>query len=633
MIVSTDQQAFSVTILVKGSDNQHESSDQTKCGAESQGDVFGTTMESEDHEASLLVGLAWLRDQGLLLDTCLWAEGEKYQAHRVVLASCSPYFQAMFTSGLKEAQWVEEKEKGKMQDIVLPGVAANGLKLLLEFVYTGKLELMPENIQEVLACAAQLQVKSVVSLCARYLDTNLDLENAVDILTLADTFTLHKLRHNVLRFLSENLKQFCKTPEFQRLDSSQISSLLNSNFPINMSESDVLAAAAAWIEHDLSSRLRWADQVVDAVRLVDIPSRDIVGMMDRPALKTVKDKLAALERLSPLRQSDTYKMVNSRGMEMAVVKVGGFGPSGITNSISYYHTNSKDVGVWRHLTSVPHVECCNVGVAVLHNLLYVVGGCFNQGLQENIHPFGFCYNPRQDKWATISAMVRERCRFTLTECGGKLYAIGGCSESIEMEDDVSVEVYCPDIDSWQVTARLPGGNRSQHASAKRRERIVVSGGLDHDTVLDTVLEYRPQEDSWSSLTRMPRPRADHTMVVYDDMLYFVGGWRDSEEGRILIPEVDRYDVLADRWTVETTVPTPRFHAGVTKVGGKLFVIGGFLDDDMFDRATGVTDCYDLNTGQWVGETAYPHHVWEHACVSLNVPVCREDMKVPVEGEV
>ena len=39
-------------------------------------------MESEDHEAGLLVGLAGLRDQGLLLDTCLWAEGEKYQVRR-----------------------------------------------------------------------------------------------------------------------------------------------------------------------------------------------------------------------------------------------------------------------------------------------------------------------------------------------------------------------------------------------------------------------------------------------------------------------------------------------------------------------------------------------------------------------
>ena len=47
-------------------------------------------------------------------------------------------------------------------------------------------------------------------------------------------------------------------------------------------------------------------------------------------------------------------------------------------------------------------------------------------------------------------------------------------------------------------------------------------------------------------------------------------------------------MVADRWSVETCVPTPRFHAGVTRVGGTIFIIGGFLDDDMFDRATGVT---------------------------------------------
>ena len=37
-------------------------------------------------------------------------------------------------------------------------------------------------------------------------------------------------------------------------------------------------------------------------------------------------------------------------------------------------------------------------------------------------------------------MTRERCRFTLTECGGKLYAVGGSSEDscqLELEDEVS----------------------------------------------------------------------------------------------------------------------------------------------------------------------------------------------------
>ena len=51
-------------------------------------------------------------------------------------------------------------------------------------------------------------------------------------------------------------------------------------------------------------------------------------------------------------------------------------------------------------------------------------------------------------------------------------------------------------------------------------------------------------------------------------------------------------MVADRWSVETMVPTPRFHAGVTRVGGTIYIIGGFLDDDMFDRATGVTGSED-----------------------------------------
>ena len=62
-------------------------------------------------------------------------------------------------------------------------------------------------------------------------------------------------------------------------------------------------------------------------------------------------------------------------------------------------------------------------------------------------------------------------------------------------------------------------------------------------------------------------------------------------------EVDRYDRQADIWTVETLLPTPRYHAGLTKVAGKIFVIGGFLDDEMIDRAIKVT-------GECAGDTEY-----------------------------
>jgi hypothetical protein len=84
------------------------------------------------------------------------------------------------------------------------------------------------------------------------------------------------------------------------------------------------------------------------------------------------------EDSSVVSVSKTSPLVNSRGMELAVIKVGGFGIGGITNEITYF---LPSVGKWQHLTSIPHVEQCNFGTAVLDNDLYVVGGCFNQSLQ------------------------------------------------------------------------------------------------------------------------------------------------------------------------------------------------------------------------------------------------------------
>ena len=60
-------------------------------------------------------------------------------------------------------------------------------------------------------------------------------------------------------------------------------------------------------------------------------------------------------------------------LEMAVVRVGGFGPSGITNTISYCHT-SREGGVWRllsevifHFVSTLYCEMCPQAYCWLRN--------------------------------------------------------------------------------------------------------------------------------------------------------------------------------------------------------------------------------------------------------------------------
>ena len=80
-------------------------------------------------------------------------------------------------------------------------------------------------------------------------------------------------------------------------------------------------------------------------------------------------------------------------------------------------------------------------------------------------------------------------------------------------------------------------------------------------------------------------------------IMFIGGWTQDpewEEDRILIDDIEVYDIRRDTWTIETKIPTPRYHSGVALVQGKLYVMGGFhSDQQLFDRATG--NAYSLKT--------------------------------------
>lgn len=54
----------------------------------------------------------------------------------------------------------------------------------------------------------------------------------------------------------------------------------------------------------------------------------------------------------------------------------------------------------------------------------------------------------------------------------------------------------------------------------------------------------------------------------------------------MVDTIDAYHVAENTWETITVVPAPRYHAGIVSIHKKIYFIGGFHNDSLFDRATG-----------------------------------------------
>ena len=73
-----------------------------------------------------------------------------------------------------------------------------------------------------------------------------------------------------------------------------------------------------------------------------------------------------------------------------------------------------------------------VGVAVIDNLVYAVGGSNrDDGTRSNLNSMER-YNPEKDEWEDLPPMHRSRGAASVTALNGCLYAVGGYDSGNEM---------------------------------------------------------------------------------------------------------------------------------------------------------------------------------------------------------
>ncbi|XP_034255942.1 protein tramtrack, alpha isoform-like isoform X1 [Thrips palmi] len=123
--------------------------------------MSGTAMQQfrlrwNNHQPNFISVFTTLLNSESLVDVTLGAEGKHVQAHKVVLSACSSYFQSLFT--LNPCQH---------PIVILKDVKYDDLKVIVDFMYYGEVNVSQEQLPAILKTAEMLKVKGLAEMPAQ----------------------------------------------------------------------------------------------------------------------------------------------------------------------------------------------------------------------------------------------------------------------------------------------------------------------------------------------------------------------------------------------------------------------------------------------------------------------------------
>ncbi|XP_008568430.1 PREDICTED: kelch-like protein 4 isoform X2 [Galeopterus variegatus] len=517
-----------------------------------------------------------------LCDVLLIAGDLRIPAHRLVLSAVSDYFSAMFSNDVIEA---------KREEVRMEGIDPNALNSLVQYAYTGVLQLKDDTIESLLAGACFLQLTEVIEVCSNFLIKRLHPSNCLGIRSFGDAQGCVELLNVAHKYTMEHFIEVIENQEFFLLPANEISKLLCSD-DINVpDEETIFHAVMQWVKHDVQSRQQDLAMLLSYIRLPLLPPQLLADLenssMFTGDLECQKLLIEAMkyhllpERRSMMQSPRTKPRKSTVG---ALYAVGGMDALKGTTTIEKYDLRANS---WLHIGTMSGRRL-QFGVAVIDNKLYVVGG--RDGL-KTLNTME-CFNPVCKIWTVMPPMSTHRHGLGVARLEGPMYAVGGHDGWSYLN---TVERWDPEGHQWNYVASMSTA-RSTVGVVALNNKLYAIGGRDGSSCLKSMEYFDPHTNKWNLCASMSKRRGSVGVATYNGFLYVVGGHDAPASSRCsrLTNCVERYNPKNDSWSTMAPLSVPRDAVAVCPLGDKLYVVGGY-DGNTYVKTV---ESYDTQKNEW-----------------------------------
>ncbi|CAJ0938359.1 unnamed protein product [Ranitomeya imitator] len=523
-----------------------------------------------------------LRMEGKLCDIVIKVGDVEFNAHKIILCGCSPYFRALFTNS-----WNNSEDKA--YDI--SGVSPEIMNFILEYAYTRTVPINADNVENLLIAADYFNILDLLQQCSDFMINQLCPENSIGIYKFTEYYYCPKLHQKAYAYILHNFENIMNTSdEFLELSATELKDLLEKDELNVKHEEAAFEAIIKWINYNPASRQQYISALLPEVRFAFMPTEyygnnviSNIYIRDNEECKPILvNAFKAMHNLNvngPSHSDFQNPMSRPRLPYAVLFAIGGWSGGGPTNAMESYDARADK---WINVTCEEESPRAYHGTAYLNGYVYLIGGFDSVDYFNDVTRF----NPVKKAWKQVAPMHSKRCYVSVTILNENIYAMGGFDGHFRLN---TAERYEPETNQWSLIAPM-NEQRSDAGATTLNDKIYICGGFNGNECLLTAEMYNLDTMQWSIISSMGSRRSGVGVVAYGEKVYVVGGF----DGINRLRSAEAYNTVDNTWHVVPSMYSPRSNFGIEVIDDLLLVIGGF---NGFTTTLNV-ESYDEKANEW-----------------------------------